>query len=342
MESSFFYNLPKVEIHNHLEGTINSFVTHELAKKNVSESVFAESKEECNKLFSFTDFNGFLKSFAKINSFIKNVDDLDIIFKNSANSLANENYRYVEYFLSIDTFLKKNISLPDILDRIKSNCKKHSTDKFVIGGIIIDFVRNYGPDSATKILADLKPILDDYRDIVLGVSIGGDEVNFPAPAFKEVFELARKLHLKTTAHAGESAGSDSIWDTIFNLKTDRIGHGLHAYESNDLIKHLRVTQTPLEICPTSNIKTGLIADIKNHPLQKYVVNGLKITINTDDSGFFTNQLSSEIEKCANAFNFDEFDIKQFTLNAAHSSFYDEFSKKELIENLKIDLERYSL
>lgn len=342
MERAFFINLPKVEIHNHLEGTINAATAHELAKKNDSESIYAESIEECNKLFSFTNFDDFLKSFAKINSFIKNVDDLDIIFKNSATNLVNENYRYVEHFISIDTFLKKDMSLPEILDRIKLNCKKYSSNKFVIGGIIIDFVRNYGPESATKILTDLKPILDDYRDIVLGISIGGDEVNYPAPIFKDTFELARKLRLKTTAHAGESAGFQSIWDTIFNLKPDRIGHGLHAYESNDLIKHLRVTQTPLEICPTSNIKTGLVTDIKNHPLHDYFVNGLKISINTDDSGFFGNSLSNDLETCAKVFNFDEFDVKQFILNAAHSCFYNEFAKKELIENLKVDLERNSL
>lgn len=339
MESSFFYSLPKVEIHNHLEGTITPTTLHQLAKKNSSESLLAESIEECEKLYEFNDFMGFLKAFAKINTFIRNSSDFDILFQNNIQSLAKENYRYVEYFLSIDTFVKKNIPLIEILDRVKTNIKKLSSNNLHIGGIIIDFVRNYGPNNALKILQELKPIIDDYQDILLGISIGGDEVHFPASAFSKVFEIARELSLKTTAHAGEAAGYQSVWDTIFDLKTDRIGHGLHVYESNDLIKHLRATQTPLEVCPTSNFRTGLITGLQNHPLKDYYVNGLNITLNTDDPGFFGNSLSKEFELCANLFQFDAFDIKQLLLNAAESCFYEEFSKKELIEDLKSELER---
>ncbi len=339
MDSSFFFTLPKVEIHNHLEGTITPVTLHQLAKKNVSGSLLAESIEECEKKYKFTDFLGFLNAFASVNTFIQDTSDFDILFENNIQSLEKENYRYIEYLLSIDTFLKKNMSLIEILDRIKANIKKLSSDHLRIGGIIIDFVRNYGPSNALEILQELKPVIEDYQDILLGISIGGDEIHFPASAFSKVFELARELSLKTTAHAGEAAGYQSVWDTIFNLKTDRIGHGLHVYESKDLIKYLRATQTPLEICPTSNFKTGLISNLKQHPLRDYYVNGLNVTLNTDDSGFFGNSLSKEFEFCANAFHFDEIEIKQLVLNAAESCFYDEFSKKELIEDLKIQLER---
>ena len=351
MDEKFFNSLPKVEIHTHLEGTMTPKVLHEIAKKNSSESQYAQSLEACMNLYNFTDFPGFLRAFSESNSYLQNVTDIDILLKNNIiNSLHKENYKYVEYFISIDTFLKKNLSLIEILDKLKLNCKKHK----MIGGFIIDFVRNYGPENASKILNELKPIIDDYRDVILGISIGGDELNFPSPVFKKVFEEARSLDLKTTAHAGEAAGSQAIWDTILNLKTDRIGHGFHAYESKDLIKHLRVTQTPLEICPTSNVKTGIVDDLKNHPLQFYYSSGLKITINTDDSGFFSNSLSGEFENCSKLFEFDEYEIKQLVLNAAQSCFcdnfsieylkkiryqiYDNFSKKELIEELKIKLE----
>jgi adenosine deaminase len=335
---SYFHLLPKVEIHNHLEGTITPATLQKLAKKHLSESILASDIQECKKVYQFTDFSGFLNSFSLVNSFIKESSDIDIIFKNNIASLQQENYKYVEYFLSIDTFINKGIPLTELLDRIKTNIKQNSSKKFLIGGIIIDFVRNYGPDSAMKIMEELSPIIDDYRDCLLGISIGGDEFNFPAPPFANIFQKAKHLNLKTTAHAGEAAGAQSIWDTIFSLKTDRIGHGLHISDSPDLVKHFRVTQTPIEVCPTSNFKTNTINKLESHPLPKYVTQGLNVTINTDDSGFFQNDLSSELELCHKLLHLDLEEIKQCVLNAAHNCFVDQFTKMELLEDIKLNFD----
>ena len=339
MNTSFFYSLPKIELHNHLEGTITPQTFHVLAKKNDSESMYAQSIEECQKLYEFSSFQGFLYSFSKVNSFIKQSTDLDIIIQNTVIKSKEENYRYVEYFISLDTFMKKGMSLIELLDRLKSLRKHYSNYHFIIGGFIIDFVRNYGPTSASNLLDDLIPVIDDYRDVILGISIGGDEIHFPAPPFKELFSKARALGLKTTAHAGEANGPESIWDTILTLKTDRIGHGLRSYESLDLLKHFRVTQTHVEMCPTSNVKTGLISSLQHHPLQTYLNQGFNFSINTDDSGFFNTSLSSELESCVKLFGFTELDLQQCILNAARSSFYDSFLQKELTENLQIELDK---
>ena len=148
MNTSFFYSLPKIELHNHLEGTITPQTFHVLAKKNDSESMYAQSIEECQKLYEFSSFQGFLYSFSKVNSFIKQSTDLDIIIQNTVIKSKEENYRYVEYFISLDTFMKKGMSLIELLDRLKSLRKHYSNYHFIIGGFIIDFVRNYGPTSA--------------------------------------------------------------------------------------------------------------------------------------------------------------------------------------------------
>lgn len=339
MQRSVFQSIPKVELHTHLEGTITPQTFHELAKKNESESIFANSFEECQKLYQFQDFEGFLNSFFKVTKAIREVSDLDIILKHTVETSKKEHYRYVEYFISIDTFLKKGMSLIEILDRLHSLQKQYSTKEYKIGGFIIDFVRNYGPDNATLLMEDLLQILDDYRDTILGISIGGDELHYPAPVFKPLFDKARSLGLKTTAHAGEAAGPESVWDTILNLKTDRIGHGLCVHESSDLIKHFRVTQTHLEICPTSNFKTGLITSLNVHPVQKYLVAGLNFSINTDDSGFFNTSLSSEFEICKELFSFEDSDFKQIILNAARGCFLDTLEQKELLYDLQFQLDK---
>lgn len=343
MDTSIYLSLPKVELHHHLEGSITPETLHALAKKNLSESPFAQSLETCQQLYSFTKFTGFLRAFNQANSFIQNAKDLDLIIERSVTSLQQENYRYIEYFISIDTFMKKGMSLIEILDRLRFNIKRYSTKKFRIGGFIIDFVRNYGPSNAIIIFNELLSILDDYRDVIIGISIdsgGENEINFPSTVFKDLFETARNAELNTTAHAGEIDHAQSIWDTIFNLKTDRIGHGLHIYESTDLIKHFKVTQTPIEICPTSNLKTGLVTNLKDHPLPMYYTQGLNITINTDDPGFFHTTLSKELEYCTSLFDLDLFEIKQLIMSAAKSCFYNTFDKNELIEELKIDLDKF--
>ena len=336
--NSFFKNIPKVEIHNHLEGSITPFTLHELAKKNFSGSKFAQSLDECEKIYQFTNFQGFLSSFAEVNKLITSVSDLDIIIKNNVELMKTENYKYIEHFLSVDTWLNKGMDLSELLDKVKENIKRHSSKNFQFGGIIIDFVRNYGPQNASKIMLDLGEIIEDYRDVVLGISIGGDEVNFPAQLFTEVFNQARKLNLKTTAHSGEADGSDSVWQTILSLKTNRIGHGLRCHESTDLLKHLRVTQTPLEMCPTSNIKTGVLDKIENHPIRDYYDQGINITINTDDYGFFDSSLSSEFEICSKVFHFSTDELEELVLNAAKSCFLPAIEKHELINKLKLSFE----
>lgn len=343
-DQSFFLPLPKVEIHSHLEGSITPITLYELAHKNNRESEFGQSLKACENLYKFTNFDGFLNSFSKANNFIKNSSDFDVILKNSVELLKKENYMYIEYFISMDTFIKKNIPLTALLDQLRECKKRYSNQDFMIGGFIIDFVRNYGPNNALAILYDLQPILDDYRDVILGISIGGDETNFPATPFREVFEKARsvKMRLKTTAHAGESTNAQSVWDTILNLRTDRIGHGLRSHESDDLIKHLRATQTPLEICPTSNLKTGLIKSLDQHPIRDYFDNGVYVTVNTDDPGFFNNSLSGELQLLQETFNFSNEELNAIILNAAKSCFLNELSKKELLEKLKIRLENFAI
>lgn len=333
-------SLPKVEIHNHLEGTISPETFFKLSKKHQLEG-FSDSLEKCNSNYNYTDFQGFLQAFAWVNSSIQEISDFRIIINDYLERIKNENYKYVEFFLSVDTFLKKGFSLPAILDKVKEEFKRFSTNKFIVGGIIIDFVRSYGPKNAEHVFSELKPILDDYKDFVLGVSIGGDEKNYPAPLFKSLFDEAKLLGLHTTAHAGEVMDAKSIWDTIMTLKTDRIGHGINSINSNDLLRHLKATQTPLEICPTSNIKTGSVSPpMKNHPIRRLYDAGVNVTINTDDSGFFSTSLSNELHICQQKFGFTIDEIKQMTIQACKASFLPQMDKLELVSNTAIELDRF--
>lgn len=327
--------LPKVELHNHLEGTINPETFHKLAKKN-SDGRYSESLENCLSLYNFGDFQEFLLAFATVNQYIKDLSDIDIIIKDYFERIKKENYRYVEFFLSIDTFKKNEFHLPELLDRVRHSLNQYSNG--IETGVNIDFVRNYGPKFTAKILNEIE--IDKYRDLIFGISIGGDEEQYPAPPFKKLFEKARSMGLKTTCHSGEIMGPESIWETILHLKPDRIGHGINSILSHDLINHLKAIQTPLEVCPTSNLKTGAIpSPILNHPIRNLFNKGVNVTINTDDSGFFGNDLSSELLLCHNLFKFTLEEIKSIILEACKASFLpDQNQKYELLYKVTNELE----
>ena len=131
-------------------------------------------------------------------------------------------------------------------------------------------------------------------DGVVAIGIGGDELRGPAGWFREVFEFARSRGLRLTAHAGETDGSDSIWSAL-EIGAERIGHGIHAIDDPVLLRYLRDHRIPLEVCLTSNLRTGATQSLEVHPLRRLYDAGIPVTLNTDDPGIFSCTLQSELE-----------------------------------------------
>jgi adenosine deaminase len=151
-----------------------------------------------------------------------------------------------------------------------------------------------------------------------------------------VFEKARQLGFYTSAHAGEAAGSSSIWGVINSLKVDRIGHGTRAYEDPLLIEHLIEKGIPLEVCPTSNLCTGVVASISEHPVRSYFEKGLSLTINTDDPVMFDTSLAREYHMLMTELNFSRDDIKSLILNGIQTSWQSADQKKMLQKQFTAD------
>jgi adenosine deaminase len=336
INENLILKLPKVELHTHLEGTIDYKTFNQLAKKN-SDGKYV-SLDECKNLYNFKDFHGFLETFATVNQYIQDVSDLELIIKNYFSRIKHENYRYTEFFLSVDTFIKKGFNINELLEKINQFLKQYSNG--IITGINIDFVRDYGSESAETILDQIP--FDEYRDLLFGISIGGDEQNYPPIPFKNLFEKARNMGLKTTAHAGEVKGPEAIWETILNLKTDRIGHGISAIKSIDLMNHLKATQTPLEICLSSNVMTNAIGSpaIEKHPIRKLYDHGVNLSVHTDDPGFFKTSISAELMQLVKIFNFNLEELKHMILETVNSSFLSDMERKQgLIDKIRNELER---
>ena len=171
---------------------------------------------------------------------------------------------------------------------------------------------------------------------MIGIGIGGWEPGFPPELFEATFERARALGFRTTAHAGEAAGAASVWGAVRALRVDRIGHATRAAEDPELVKHLAARRIPLELCPLSNLRTGVIKSVEAHPLRQYFDAGIPVSLNTDDPLFFGNSLAMELESAQRAHRFTRDEIRRLMLSSIEATWLSAERKKRLAADFQRD------
>jgi adenosine deaminase/aminodeoxyfutalosine deaminase len=181
---------------------------------------------------------------------------------------------------------------------------------------IFDAVRHFGPEAAGEVF-DLAARLRDRN--VVGVGIGGDETRGPAEWFRDLYKKAADNGLRLTAHAGETTGPESVWGAL-NIGAERIGHGLSAARDPELLEVMAQKQVPVEICITSNLRTGACTELQEHPVRKFFDNGLMITLNTDDPAMFQTSLNKEYEIARQEFEFSDEQLRELARNSIEASF----------------------
>lgn len=328
-DSNWFYKIPKIELHLHLEGAIPLPAMWELVKKyggNRSVKDIDELKER----FRYSDFSHFIETWIWKNQFIREYDDFTLIGEAVAQELSRINIRYSEVFYSPPDFAKHGLIPQEITGAIRKGIDLVPT---VEVALIADLVRDFGPQMAETTLDQVREVIDQG---VIGIGLGGSEADFPAELFSDVFEHARKLDFRTTAHAGEAAGSSSVWSVINNLKVDRIGHGTRAFEDPRLVSFLAAKHIPLEVCPRSNVCTGAVNSLQEHPVRDYFNQGLSLTINTDDPVMFDTSLPQEYSALVSDLKFSYEDIKSLILNAIESSWLPSDQKLNLVKQFVSD------
>jgi len=181
---------------------------------------------------------------------------------------------------------------------------------------IFDAVRQFGPEKAERV-AELA--VNYKSNAVVGFGIGGDERQAAPELFRGVYAYAADNGLRLTVHAGESGGPESVWGAL-NLRAERIGHGLTAREDPELVEELSTRQIPVEICLTSNLKTGLCSSISEHPLRNYFDQGVMVTLNTDDPAMFGTSLNREFQLAQTTFGFTDEHMRELARNSFEASF----------------------
>jgi len=319
--------MPKVELHIHLEGSIPLEALWELVKKYKGTSE-VKNIEELHKKFKYIDFPHFIQTWIWKNRFINEYDDFTLIASEFAKDLERQNIIYSEAFYSPPDFARRGLEPQKITEAIIKGFKSSGSKTKI--NLVADMVRDFGPEKGMRTLHQINEVKDMG---VVGIGIGGSEHEFPPGTFKDVFEKARSFGFRTSAHAGEAAGSESIWGAVKELKVDRIGHGTRAFEDEKLIDYLKINKIPVEMCPLSNVRTGVVKSIEEHPVKDFYRKGLVVFLNTDDPKMFNNTLSEEYEAFVDKMGFQLSDVKTLMDNAVSSSWIGVDEKQNLQQRI---------
>jgi adenosine deaminase len=259
---------------------------------------------------------------------LRQYEDFELLAEAVARDLVRQNIRYAEVFYSAPDFLPAGLEPQRLTESIRSGLNRVPEIEIAL---VADLVRDYGAERGARMLA----CLAEVKDLgVIGVGIGGSEHRFPPEAFASVFRQARDMGFKTSAHAGEAAGPESIWGAIRVLEVDRIGHGTRAIEDQRLVDHLAEQQIPLELCVLSNVRTAVIPAIANHPARAYFAHGVPVSINTDDPKMFGNSLTDEYLALHEHLGFSRADILRLIEQGIETSWLSESRKQGMLNDFR--------
>jgi adenosine deaminase len=327
LQRDWLERLPKVELHFHIEGAIPKRALWELITKYGGDPS-VPTREDLERKFVYRDFGQFLQTWVWTNGFIREYEDYASIARAVATDLARQNIRYVEAFYSPPDLRRSKLTPQRITEAIRSGLSGVTGTEV---SLIVDLVRDRGVDHARQLLERISEVRGQG---VIGVGIGGSEAQFPPELFGPVYEQARKLGFHTTAHAGEAAGSPSVWGAIRTLRVDRIGHATRAVEDPDLVRYIAENRIPLELCPLSNVRTGIIDSPRAHPVRRYFDLGIPISLNTDDPLFFGNSLVDELAVAQQYHGFNRQEIKRVILGSINSSWLSAERKARLSDTFR--------
>ena len=298
--NAFIRQLPKAELHLHLEGAVEPATLLELHKNHGDHATLAQVES----LYNYTDFQSFLMAFKEVSAHLRGPDDYELI-----------TYR-----------LYRKQDFAAIFEGLERGRARGARDFGTSLLWIFDATRHFGVEEAQKVFE----LAVRYKDRhVVAVGIGGDEIKAPPELFRSVYAYAADHGLHLTAHAGETGPPESIWGAL-NLHAERIGHGLSAAQDPDLIEELAQRQIPVELCITSNLRTGVCKTVAEHPTRNYFDQGVMITLNTDDPALFGTTLSREYQLAQETFGFSDEHLRELARNSFEASFLPAEKKLELL------------
>jgi adenosine deaminase len=326
---TWYEEIPKAELHVHLEGAIPHEGLFELIKKYGGDPSAPDVAALADR-FQYKSFPQFIERWIWKNQFLREYEDFAYIAENVARDFARQRILYAEMFFSPSSFSRRGLAVQELTQAVRAGFSRVPEVRI---NLIADLVRDFGPESEMAVLKQL----NEVKSLgILGIGIGGSEHKFPPAPFKPVYDEARGMGFHTNAHAGEAMGAASIWDAIRHLHVDRIGHGTRAQEDSELVQYLVEHKIPLEMCPVSNVRTRVVDNLSEHPIRRYFKAGVMVTVNTDDPKMFQTSLAEEYRLLEQECGWTKIEICRLILNAIESSWQPAEQKEALIEGFKKD------
>ena len=326
--NAFIREIPKAELHLHIEGTLEPETLFRLAKRN-NISIKFDSVEALRQAYQFNNLQSFLDIYYEGAGVLQNESDFYELTWEYLLKAKDQNVRHVEIFFDPQTHTDRGIDFETVVTGIYQALSDGAKDLDISFCLIMCFLRHLPESKAVETLSQAL----EFKDKITAVGLDSSEAGHPPSKFSRVFEQARKEGFLTVAHAGEEGPPEYIWEALQDLQVRRIDHGVRALEDPSLVSELKHRQIPLTVCPLSNIKLCVFEDIKDHNFKQLFDNGLCLTVNSDDPAYFGGYVAENYLALQKAFGFTQNEIAQLAINSFNASFISQDKKKRFIDQI---------
>ena len=326
--NEFLRQLPKVELHLHIEGSLEPELMFTLAARNGIELPYA-SVEEAKAAYDFQDLQGFLDLYYQGMNVLRNEQDFYDLAMDYFKRARSEGVMHIDMHFDPQAHLQRGVPLEVVMAGLLRAKEDAEATLDLTVGMIMAFLRDRPAEEALHVLEQASP----YWKFLDAIGLDSAERDHPPAKFQALFARAKELGLVRVAHAGEEGPAEYIADALDLLDVQRIDHGVRCLESNDVVKRLRDQQTVLTVCPLSNVSLKVVDQLSDHPLPRLLAEGLKVTISSDDPAYFGGGLLENHIECAQAFGWKEDTFRMLNRNAIEEAFVSEQRREELLKRL---------
>jgi aminodeoxyfutalosine deaminase len=328
--TSFIAGLPKAELHVHHVGSASPRIVAELAARHEGAGPVPADPAALADYFAFRDFGHFIEVYLSVVDLIRDDEDVRMLTYEVARELARQQVRYAELTITPYSHVRRGIPAAEFCAAIEDARTSAAADFGVDLRWCFDSPGEAGLSAAEE---TLRIALEERPAGLISFGLGGPEVGVPRPQFKPYFDKARAAGLHSVPHAGETTGPETIWAALRDLGAERIGHGIAAVHDPELMAYLADNHVPLEVCPTSNVRTRAVPSIDEHPLPALVAAGVPVSINSDDPPMFGTTLEEEYAVAARLLDLDAAGVAGLARAAVRASFLPAGGKSALLAEI---------
>jgi adenosine deaminase/aminodeoxyfutalosine deaminase len=327
---AFIAGLPKAELHVHHVGSASPRIVAELAARHEGATPVPADPELLADYFTFTDFAHFITVYLSVVDLLRDAEDIWTLTYEVARDLAAQQVRYAELTLTPYSSIERGIPAEAFCAAVEDARERAWRDHGIRLVWSLDIPGEAGITAADVTLDVATRVRPDG---LISFGLGGPEIGVPRAQFAPHFAAARAAGLHSVPHAGESTGPETVWSALTDLGAERIGHGIASARDPQLVAYLCDNGIPLEICPTSNVRTGCVPSLAEHPLPDLAAAGVPFSINSDDPPMFSTTLNREYAVTAESLGLDAGGLAELARAAVRQSFLDAAGQRALLAEI---------